>query len=419
MKPIAAKERIILLDVLRGVAIFGMFAVNMTLDLPWGETFLEQVLAVPDRVVLIVISLLASGKFLTIFAFLFGLGFYIQLERSRGRGKSFTVTYLRRVSALFLIAAVAFVGGLDTHVLIDYAMYGSLLLLFYKRSQRFLLYAVIICFVAAQVPGIADYYQSADGPITVAGQVAQSNQLSVESEMPMQPDAEATEDLERPEWERIYVEGSFTEIATLRASRLFAYVFSLKYRVWDADILGLLILGLYVGRRGLLTDPVARRKFVRRALPWLLSIGAAAMLTFVIIEHFLSAAWDTKPLSLIKWAIGWPTGMTLLGLGYAAGITLLLERDYWRKLFVPLAAVGRLALTNYLFTKLVIAVMAYSWGLALYGKVQPFAGLVVALLVFPAQVLASQWWLRHFNFGPFEWCWRSMAYGKLPPMRRI
>ncbi len=417
MKPVAATERIMLLDVLRGLAIFGMFSVNMTADLPWGDTFREQILATPDRVVMILVDLLARGRFVTIFCLLFGLGFYVQLERAQARGEEFAVTYLRRVLGLFMIAAVANVAGLDTDVLIDYAMFGALLLLFYKRSQRFLLFSVIICFLAAQAPGFVEYYRSLDGQVTVVAQMEQSDQLSATSEKSVQPDVATDEDLEKAEPTRIYREGSFVQIAKHRASRLLKYVKSFEQRLRDIDILGLLLLGVYVARRGVLSDPEVRREFARRALPWLLSIGSAGVLAFVVIEHFLSAAWDSEPLLLVKWAIGWPM-MVVLGLGYAAGITLLLERDNWRKLFSPLASVGRLALTNYLFTNLVFAVIAYSWGLGLYEKVQPFTGLVVVLLVFPMQVLASQWWLRHFNFGPFEWCWRSMTYGRLPPMRR-
>lgn len=417
MKPVAATERIMLLDVLRGLAIFGMFSVNMTADLPWGDTFREQILATPDRVVMILVDLLARGRFITIFSLLFGLGFYVQLERAQARGEEFAVTYLRRVLGLFMIAAVANVAGLDTDVLIDYAMFGALLLLFYKRSQRFLLFSVIICFLAAQAPGFVEYYRSLDGQVTVVAQMEQSDQLSATSEKSVQPDVATDEDLEKAEPTRIYREGSFVQIAKHRASRLLKYVKSFEQRLRDIDILGLLLLGVYVARRGVLSDPEVRREFARRALPWLLSIGSAGVLAFVVIEHFLSAAWDSEPLLLVKWAIGWPM-MVVLGLGYAAGITLLLERDNWRKLFSPLASVGRLALTNFLFTTLVFAVIAYSWGLGLYEKVQPFTGLVVVLLVFPMQVLASQWWLRHFNFGPFEWCWRSMTYGRLPPIRR-
>jgi len=199
MKPIAATERIMLLDILRGLAIFGMFSINMTVDLPWGDTFREQILAAPDRVVMILVDLLANGRFITIFSLLFGLGFYVQLERAQARREEFAVTYLRRVLGLFMIAAVAIVAGLNAHILIEYAMFGALLLLFYKRSQRFLLFSAIICFLAAQAPGFVEYYRSLDEQVTVVTQMEQSDQLSATSEKPVQPDVATDEDLERAE----------------------------------------------------------------------------------------------------------------------------------------------------------------------------------------------------------------------------
>jgi uncharacterized protein len=104
-------------------------------------------------------------------------------------------------------------------------------------------------------------------------------------------------------------------------------------------------------------------------------------------------------------------------LSYAAAITLLVQREGWKKRLAPLAAVGRLALSNYLFQTLVAVLIFYSYGFGLWGKVGPLGGAVMALLIFPFQILLSLWWLRHFRFGPAEWFWRSLTYGKLQPMR--
>jgi uncharacterized protein len=115
----------------------------------------------------------------------------------------------------------------------------------------------------------------------------------------------------------------------------------------------------------------------------------------------------------------WPIGMPVLGLGYAAVITLLIERNSWQKWLMPFAAVGRMALTNYLFTGLVAAFISFSWGLGLYGKVSTWMGLLLVLIIFPIQVLTSRWWMARYNFGPVEWLWRSFTYGKLQTIDRI
>ncbi len=151
VEPTAARERIVLLDILRGIAVFGMFTVNMTADLPWGSAFREQPLNIADGTVMIFVDLLTNGKFITIFSVLFGVGFFLQLERARGRGVPFLATYLRRLVALFFIGALAYVAGLSTVILIDYSIFGLLLLLFSRQSARFLLVAAVVCFVIGVV----------------------------------------------------------------------------------------------------------------------------------------------------------------------------------------------------------------------------------------------------------------------------
>jgi uncharacterized protein len=76
-----------------------------------------------------------------------------------------------------------------------------------------------------------------------------------------------------------------------------------------------------------------------------------------------------------------------------------------------------MALTNYLFQSLVFTTIFYSYGLGLYGKVGPALILALAVLIFTLQIPLSVWWLRRFRFGPAEWLWRTLTYGRLQPMR--
>ena len=152
-------------------------------------------------------------------------------------------------------------------------------------------------------------------------------------------------------------------------------------------------------------------------LPWLAAIGTSGVLGFVYIEHFLSSLWDDLPLESLKWLIGWNLGMILLGMAYAAGITILMQSSRWKKRLLPLASVGQLALSNYIFTNLVYAVLSYGWGFGMYGQMRPITGLLIVVLLIPIQIACSQWWIERYRFGPIEWCWRSMTYGKLQPVR--
>ncbi|MEE9597397.1 MAG: DUF418 domain-containing protein [Acidiferrobacterales bacterium] len=403
MEPTAAGERIVLLDVLRGFAVFGMFTVNMTTDLPWGSALREQPLDTADSTVMILIDLLTNGKFVTIFSFLFGVGFFLQLERARGRGVPFLAVYLRRLVALFFIAALAIVAGLDAGILITYSIFGLVLLLFSRRSARFLLVAAVVCFVMGAV---FPYME------------AVSDLISTEQpeRIELVDDRSSPEALAENERDRVYREGTFREIASHRASSLLESLPSWKVWAWDVPLLGLMLLSCYVCRRGALRDPAVRMKMARTALPWLLSIGAAGMVIFVWLHPRSNPGSDL--LKLIGEFAFWPIGALVLGLGYAAIITLLWEKERCRRALLLFAPVGRLALTNYLFHALVIAVFTYQWGLGLYGEMGPFWGLMVVFAIFPLMIIASSWWIGRFQFGPIEWLWRTLTYGQIQSFRR-
>ena len=127
---------------------------------------------------------------------------------------------------------------------------------------------------------------------------------------------------------------------------------------------------------------------------------------------FTTPFWTILLLSLM-WFVGAPA----LGFFYACTIVLLAEREPWKKSMAPLAAVGRLTLSNYLFQSVIHAGLFFSYGFGLYGKVGPVGGLALAVVVFTIQVFLSMWWIWRFRFGPAEWLWRSLTYGQMQPMR--
>jgi uncharacterized protein len=103
---------------------------------------------------------------------------------------------------------------------------------------------------------------------------------------------------------------------------------------------------------------------------------------------------------------------------YAATLILVYRTAAWQRRLAPLAVVGRMSLSNYLFQSLVGALVFTGYGLSWYGQVGPALGLVLSVVIFAMQIPLSAWWLRHFQFGPAEWLLRSFTYGRLQPMQR-
>jgi uncharacterized protein len=205
----------------------------------------------------------------------------------------------------------------------------------------------------------------------------------------------------------------------MRASEFWKKISSwISYIEWLADPFPMFFLGLYAGRKRIFQNIPTNRKFIKKVM-WL-------GLTFGLVAQTINLVWSEgiKDYSTLHfWAdtfvqLTYLLGSPALGLGYVAGLTLLLQRNTWKKKLSPLAPVGQMALTNYLLQSVAYVFLFYGFGLGWYGKYGAFGGLLLAASLFVLQIIASKWWLRHFRFGPFEWLWRSLTYWKLQPMRK-
>ena len=180
-------------------------------------------------------------------------------------------------------------------------------------------------------------------------------------------------------------------------------------------VLALFLVGLYVGRRKILEDVLNHRGLIRNVLWWGLGLGLTGTFGYLALELWPdpTSPYATHLVGKVFWSFGTPA----LCFFYVALITLLTERGVWKNLLAPFAWVGQMALTNYLLQTLFLTTIFWGYGLGLYGKVRPAAGVALTLAVFVLQMLLSAWWLSRFRFGPAEWVWRTLTYGRAQPMR--
>ena len=102
-----------------------------------------------------------------------------------------------------------------------------------------------------------------------------------------------------------------------------------------------------------------------------------------------------------------------LSLGYASTIVLLWQNPVWQRRLMPFSYVGRMALTNYLLQSLICTTIFYSYGLGLYGRVGPLLNIFLGVAIYSVQMPLSRWWLSTHRYGPMEWLWRRMTYGRI------
>ena len=403
IRPTTPKERIQVIDILRGWAIFGILVVNI-LDFSGSAAFPERWTAPVDQAVVASIEFFFRFKFVTLFSALFGLGFFLQTTRAESRGINFLPLYLRRLFILLIFGSL--------HVLLDplevlhqYALMGALLLLFRSRSNRTILIAalvfVLLPFVLqAAATGVSQADQAE--PQATQEMSAQEEQAEQESTSPPRPDA------------RVYSEGTFGEVVAYNARFIVGQRSSPVGYLWMLQFLALLLLGLYVGRRGILEDVAAHLPLIRKLLWWGLVLGLGSTSVGAVLSS-LSDPAQAQWASLLP--VAFIPGLLGLVLFYASAIVLLAQRETWKRRLAPLAAVGRMALTNYLLQTLICTSIFYGYGLGFYGTVGPAAGLALTIVIYAFQVVFSVWWIGRFRFGPAEWLWRTLTYGKLQPMR--
>lgn len=408
--PVQQAERIQIVDILRGFALFGILFVNMTIFSRPIQAFLFPLdPATPwfDRAADWLIHFLGEGKFYALFSMLFGLGLTLLMERVEGRGGRFVPLYLRRLLVLLGFGLVhAFLVWMGD-ILILYALLGFLLILFRKAKPRtlliwvFILLALPLLFMAAMTGLIELGRSMPDG----------ANQISQAFD---ETNAAFLTDLSRAY--QVYANGNFAEITEQRVYDYTSMGLS-AFLVMGFNVLAMFLLGVYFGKQGIFRDLEAHRGLFRKLLVWglILGLGGNALYASMILST--QRIEPSGPLLLATLAHG--IGAPLLMLAYVSAFCLLALTPNWGKRLQLLAPVGQMALTNYLTQSIVCTLIFYGYGLGLFGKMGAALGIGLTIIIYLLQIPISHWWMRRFKYGPAEWLWRSLTYLKPQPMKRL
>lgn len=392
-QPTDPRQRLALLDALRGFALAGVLLANLVAFSLYAFLPGEQMAALPtagwDRWLEPALSTLVSGKFFTLFSLMFGVGFALQMQRTSADAAR-RRRYLRRLAVLFAIGLLHAYWLWWGDVLRYYAVLGLLLLPLYRWPARRLVTVGAILILAQ--PLLAQWFPAAALPLATQER-AHAAALS----------AFATSD-----WSTL-----------LRGNRVFADWWLPAHWGTVMSIAGCMLMGAALGRSGVLNEPDAHGLFWRRLL-LALPAGLALALMLMLVDY-----------GRIPWPEGWQqtdgarvllrmlnrAAGLILGMGYMAAFVVLFGRRGGRRWLQPLAPLGRMALSNYLAHSVIGIGLFYGVGLGL-GSRYGLPGVAAAwVAVLGAQILSSHWWLARFRFGPVEWLWRSATYGRLQPMR--
>ncbi len=400
-RPTQPKERIIALDFLRGFALLGILIMNIQgFSMPEAAYFNPTAygdLTGINRWVWILSHLFADSKFMTIFSILYGAGILLVTQKLENNWRKAASLHYRRTFWLLLIGLMHAYLLWYGDILVLYAVVATVVFFFRKLSPTWLIILGVL------VLGFGSLLQ-----------------LGTQASLPNMP-VEMREDLLQDwlpndniiaEETAVYQSGWLDQMAhRVPASIGMNTAALLFWGIWRAG--GLMLIGMALFKLGVLT---AQRStaFYRNQLIIGFALGFP-LVVYGIISNF-NSGWSFEYARFIGSLFNY-WGSLGVSLGYIAIIMLIAKSGRFERQIRPFAAVGRTALGNYLFHTIVATFIFYGHGLGLFGQVERIGQILIVFGIWTAQLILSPIWLRYFKFGPAEWVWRSLTYGKLQPMQ--
>lgn len=416
--------RIAELDVLRGLAVFGILVANM------AQYFLPGLLsdkpasirgdAAADAVSWYLVHVFVDNKFLTLFSLLFGISFALLSSKLSARNSGKRVL-LRRFAALFLFGLMHGLFFYYADILLGYAVAAFLLWPMAGARPR----TQFITGIALLLVVAGPWRYVVSGPEPDAAEIA-NIAAAAKTELAIGLDRSdagnrngaAALTFTDPEisdaWHEIaaYRNGPVQESLAERLEHFVGIlVVVLAYVLWRS--LGLFLIGTALYRSGWLTRQ-SGGDWLRLTL-WLLPAGVLVNLS---VSHFLYRDYLVPGDFTRLLAVADEFAALLLAAGYGCLVFWLVKIRAASWLSARIACVGRTALSNYLGQSVVMSVVATHYGLSLFGELSRAAMTGVAAAFFCLQIVASHWWIGRFRYGPLEWLWRCFTYWSMLPNRR-
>ena len=385
-RPVEASERYTSLDLLRGLALFGVLLINLLYF--FRVSLFDHILhfhSHPGRVnhvVDLLVTLLVEFKAFNLFALTFGIGVGIQSERAGLREVRVDAFLMRRFLVLFGFGVCHMLLVSNVDILTLYALCGLLSITLLRLPTAVLAMAGL---AAIYLPSVFSGFLGLPPEVILRAHAANAT--------------------------RIYGQGNFVAILEFRWRETQELIVPLLVGVAQKTF-GTMLLGVAVWRAGVIREPQRYRPLL-----WATCLGAGIVgiincTADVLWEAFRKAVHVMPAFAVLRSDVP-------LAFAYASGLLLWRRSACAAAFTAPIAAAGRMALTNYLMQSLVFALLFYGYGFGLFGRLDPSTAALIGVAFYAGQLWFSKWWLNQYAFGPFEWLWRSLTYGRRQPMRLL
>lgn len=424
VEPVRARDRISSIDVLRGVAVLGILLLNIVaMGLPhwaYDDPTIAGNRGPADFWAWAINAVLFEGKMRTIFSMLFGAGIILITSRAEERGARASIAdiHLRRNLWLILFGIIhAYLLLWPGDILYVYGVAGLPLFVFrHVRPRNLIILGGVL--LALQIPKLwvhtHSFGEAGAGLAKLERVTAGGASLTDEQKKSKEGWTATLEDV-RPKPSAVQKEiddrrkGYFHNLATFVSVIVFLQsLFLYKFGLWDAA--GMMLIGMGLVKLGVFSAARSNRFYaVMMLCGYAYGLPAA---TWVVYD-WTRDGFDPGS----RWLILYDSTRLAVALGHIAVVMLICKASALRWLTHRLAAVGRMALTNYIMHTVICIPLFCGFGFGLFGQLSRYQLYYVVLAIWTFQLIVSPIWLRHFQFGPLEWVWRSLTYRRKQPMR--
>ncbi len=423
LQPVSEQARIESLDVLRGFALLGILAMNIYLmGLPFAAYTNPTIMGEPftdaNKWTYIVVHMLFDLKMITIFAMLFGAGALLYADKAIERSgiSAARWLWLRRMGWLALIGLLHAYVLWEGDILFSYAFCGIFALWWLRRLPiwALLLFSVVLIAISQLMmlsSGYIIYLLNNPAGVEQLLNWGMTQQDIDTLAHDLMAEFSPTQEMLA---EQISIrQGSYAQILPARAG--FALQLQTQILIFFTfwRVTGTMLLGMVFYRLGFLTGQRSNKWNFGLAIAGY-GIGVPIVIAGILFNS--SNNFDPVQLAFIGQQFN-SIGSIFVAFGHIGFIVSLVNMGLFPYLRKALAAVGQMALTNYLLHSLFAMILFQGWGVALFGKLSRLELELVVIGIWSLQLIGSPIWLSYFRFGPAEWLWRSLTYFKLQPMR--
>jgi len=392
--------RIRSLDVLRGVGVLGMLATHIQLfAFPslarWNPMAYGDLQGV-NWWVWLATSVLADGKFISIFAMLLGVSI-VMLAGGDGAaaGPPAWRVHMKRMSVLLILGLLHAYLLWYSDMLVPLALSGTVVFFARRLSPGWLLVLGGLVFATASALSFA-----------LTSSTAQSDPVALAAWRAQWTPRPAVIALEIAQYRGGWAEQMAHRVPAALETQTVSFV---THLLWQ--ITGLMLIGMALFKLDVLSAARSRAFYLRMGA---LGFGAGTLLIALGLWRSFATEWDLLDFALVSQQLHY-WGNLFVALGWTALVMLLCQSGWPLR---PVAAVGRMALTNYLLQTVICTTIFYGHGLGLFGRVDRAGQLAIVAGVWAFQLLASSAWLRYFTVGPVEWVTRWLVFRRRPSFLR-